>query len=120
MLGHSRTKHIIGLEHTPDLEVDTVPGLKAEIERLRQQVQELQHRVVQLEDEIFHLKSMQPPTSATIGLEMNSISSPRHSAYHGPDTLVHFNNFSIDGIMNEFRIQLLNFGSSSHRLNYLL
>ena len=31
VLGHSRTKHIIGLEHTPYLEDDTVPGLKAEI-----------------------------------------------------------------------------------------
>ena len=41
--------------------------------------------------------------SPTISLEMNSIASPRHSAYHGPDTLAHFN-FSIDGIMNEFRI----------------
>ena len=48
---------------------------------------------------------MQTPMSATISLEMNSIaSSPRHSAYHGPDTLAHFNNFCMDGIMNEFRI----------------
>ena len=45
MLGHSRTKHILGLEHT--VEDDTVPNLKAEIERLHQQVQQLQHRVVQ-------------------------------------------------------------------------
>ena len=34
---------------------------------------------------------MQSPTSAAISMEMNSIVSPRHSAYHGPDTLAHFN-----------------------------
>ena len=47
---------------------------------------------------------MQVPTSAAIRQEMNSIVSPRHSVYHGPSTLAHFNNFSIDGIMNEFRL----------------
>ena len=36
---------------------------------------------------------------------MNSIVSPRHSAYHGPDTLAHFNNFSLVGFMNEFRLR---------------
>ena len=102
MLGHSRTKHILGLEHT--VEDDTVPNLKAEIERFRQQVQQLQHRVVQLEGEILHLKSMQSPTSAAISIEMNSIVSPRHSAYHGPDTLAHFNKFSLDSIIDEFRV----------------
>ena len=27
-----------------------------------------------------------------------------HSAYHGPDTLVHFDNLSINGILNEFKL----------------
>ena len=115
MFGHSRTKHVLGLEHTS--EDDTVPGLKAEVERLRQQVQQLQQRVVQLEDELLQLKSMQVPTSAAISQEMNSIVSPRHSAYHGPDTLSHFNNFSLDGIMNEFRLhapELWNSSVASH------
>ena len=84
MLGHSRTKHIIGLEHTP--EDDSVPCLKAVIERLLQQVHQLQQRDTQLEDEVLQLKSMHSPISVTINREMNSIVSPRHSAYHEPDT----------------------------------
>ena len=102
MLGHSRTKHILSLEHIT--EDDTIPNLKAEIERLRRQVQELQQRVIHLEGEILHLKSTQSPTSPTLSLEMNTITSSRHSAYHGPDTLDHFNSFSMDGIINEFRL----------------
>lgn len=101
LCGHSRTKHILGIEPIP--EEDSTVALIMENERLQSQVHELLQQVSHLEKQVHDLKSRPSLSPSMLSLELDSILSSSHSVYHGPDTIVHFNDFSIDGIIKEFQ-----------------
>ena len=103
--GKSRQKHIFGLEEiTGDpsgvgCDSDTALQLVTEREEKQQlldKVQHLEERVLQLEQEKFDGASQ-------LSSELLSLLQPVHAAYHGPDSITHFESFSFDVIVDEFQ-----------------
>lgn len=69
---------------------------KEEKQQLLDKVQLLEERIIQLEQE----KSRGTPQLSS---EFLSLLQPVHAVYHGPDSIAHFESFSIDAIISEFQ-----------------
>ena len=93
-VGKARNSHIFGIEpkEQPGPHSDsTSQQLEQEIKlnsQLRQQVKALEERVCGLEQ---HLCG-----------QINSLTTSNHIAYHGPDTVDHFNGFTMAKLVEEF------------------
>ena len=62
---------------------------------LTNQVEDLKRRVHQLEQETANYKKLDG--------QLQSLIHPDMMSFHGPDTLSHLENFSVDGIIEELR-----------------
>ena len=110
----SRTKHIFGLEEITDTPCSSSDDLEAENRRLRLQVdnqqvrlQVMQNRIDELERQVAQLQEHIGSSAQLSSLEtqIGSLLSSQNAAYHGPDTITHFNDFSMDHIITEFKNQ---------------
>ncbi len=97
--GKSRKAHIVGIEPkdqpTSPADDNSSEQLKRSIDTnslLRQQVKALEERVSELE----HANQR-----SLVG-QINTLTSSSHSASHGPDTIRHFHEFTMDQILKEF------------------
>ena len=115
---HSRTKHIFGLEEITDkpCSSDDIHSidLEAENRRLRLQVddqqlrlQVMQNRIDELERQVAQLQKHIDSSAQSPSLEsqIGSLLSSQNTAFHGPDTITHFNDFSMDHVITEFKNQ---------------
>ena len=97
----------------------------AEVQRLKLQVHSLRSRNAELESWNIELEKQVKESSAlspsTLASQMDGMISAQYSAYHGPDTIAHFNDFSIDHLITEFKVhapdvwQLLNILGNTDR-----
>ena len=106
----SRTKHIFGLEEITDTPCSS-SDLEAENRRLRLQVddqqvrlQVMQNRIDELERQVAQLKE-NVARSPCLETQIGSLLSSQNATYHGPDTITHFNDFSMDQVITEVKNQ---------------
>ena len=101
--GKTRKAHIFGLEGREEQSQSSTTTeqvseqLRAEIEankQLREQVKALQERVHQLEQAT--------PNTQQLVIQIKCLATPTTPVYHGPDSVEHFTEFSIDTVLNEF------------------
>ncbi len=97
--GKSRKAHIVGIEPkdqpTSPADDNSAEQLKKSIDtnsQLRQQVKALEDRVSELE---------QANQRSLVG-QINTLTTSSHSASHGPDTIHHFQEFTMDQLLKEF------------------
>lgn len=111
---HDRTKHIFGLEEITDTPCVQSVDLEAENQRLRllvddQQLrlQEMLNRIDELERQVAQLQKQLDSSVQSPSLEsqVGRLLSAQNAAYHGPDTITHFNDFSMDHVITEFKSQ---------------
>ena len=90
--GKSRHMYVHGIDVS---ELDTTSS--------QLQVEELQSYIKKLEEKIANLKQLQQATvlPETIDTEVQRMLNPSLAAYHGPDTLDHFQAFSINSVIKE-------------------
>ena len=100
-LSHDRATHVIGLEEarqevsTPTSSVDK-EQLRARIRELEQTVKDLQQRVHQLEEQV-------QVTSTTLCTQADKLADRKYAVFHGPNTISHFEEFSLDKIRSEMK-----------------
>ena len=99
-----RTMHIFGIEEvrekpaTPTMEEDEEKQqLRHRIRELEETVRTLEHRVRELEQRVHVTSSLVVTTQADQLLHNNM------AVYHGPNTITHFNEFSLDTISAEIK-----------------
>ena len=115
---HDRTKHIFGLEEITDTPCSSSYVLSTDLEAENRQLrllvddqqlrlQEMQNRIEELERQVAQLQKQVDTSAQSHSLEsqIGSLSSPQNAAYHGPDTITHFNDFSIGHVITEFKNQ---------------
>ena len=103
----SRTKHVFGLEEimtpTSSGEVQSSSreaNLMSENQHLRLQILDQQSRIAELEKQVKEKSALSP---SQLTSQIDSITLAQYSAYHGPNTIAHFNDFSIDHLIKEFK-----------------
>lgn len=99
--GRSHSHYIHGIEENeiqPTDHASTMSLLEAE----RKKNEELVSRVQHLEQENAELRcaALQP---AVLESQLQQMMNPSHPVHHGPDTVAHFDCFSIDGVINDLR-----------------
>ena len=89
--GKSRKSHIFGIEpREQPVDLPNPSPLQHENSQLRQQVKALEERVHGLEEQL-------------VG-QINSLTTSKNVAYHGPDTVDHFNDFTMAKLLEEFEL----------------
>ena len=115
--GKSRMKHIFGLEAasgqgpstsqatstevTRAIVTPDCASVQKELDREREEKAQLLERIKHLEDRVAHLERLQSFSPSHLSNEMKAVMRPGNAAYHGPDTIAHFDTFSIDGVVAE-------------------
>ena len=101
--GKSRQKHIFGLEEASSeasgSNSDT--NIRLQLTREREEKQQLQARVQLLEERVEQLEKEKYFSPSQLSSEFLSLLTPQHAIYHGPDSITHFETFSIDAIIAE-------------------
>ena len=94
---HSSRKRAGDHRHTyvHGIEKGEANPLEAANHALQQQVRQLEQRVHQLEQESALARKLSQQMQSLVNLDMQS--------YHGPDTVAHLENFSIDDCIAEFQ-----------------
>ena len=96
------------------------PALKAALKR----IEELEHQNRLLQNRLHHEQEQQhhsPIPVSTLDSEVSGLLCSDLSVFHGPDTIEHFDGFSVDGVLAEIRshapvvLELLNTIGQSHR-----
>ena len=91
-VGKLRQKYIFGLDKTAEVEHSFTSDEK---EQLLERIRVLEERVEQLE------KEKSSASSSQLSSEFLSLLKPEHCVYHGPDSIVHFDSFSMDAVIAE-------------------
>ena len=101
--GKSRQKHIFGLEEASSEGAGSTSdtNLRDQLTREREDKQQLQVRVRLLEERVEQLEKEKYFSPSQLTSEFLSLLILQHAIYHGPDSITHFETFSIDGIIAE-------------------
>ena len=102
-VGKAQLLHVYGIEETQD-EVareipQQLPSLQADLMKERGTNTKLLERVQQLESQLREQQQM----PGRLELQMEAILNPNNTVYHGPDTVEHLEQFSMDDIISEFK-----------------
>ena len=105
-VGKSRQKHIFGLEKATN-----TAGAADDKLMLLRRIHDLEERVRQLENEKekvcvleSRVKVLEAERSSfSFSSEFLSLLQPQNAIYHGPDTIFHFQSFSMDAIVAEIQ-----------------
>lgn len=99
--GRSHSCYIHGIEEN-EIQLTDQASTVSLLEAERKKNEELLSRVQHLEQENAELRcaALQP---AVLESQLQQLMNPIHPVYHGPDTVGHFDSFSIDGIINDLR-----------------
>lgn len=94
--GRSHSQYIHGIEEN-EIQATDHAGIMSLLEAERMKNRDLLSRVQHLEQENADLRSvvLQP---AVLESQLQQVMNPAHPVYHGPDTVAHFDSFSIDCI----------------------
>ena len=102
--GQSKATHIFGIQlrsnpgaSTPALPISSDSSLSSDISTIEEN-RLLKERVKQLEERIHELEKHAPERFSQ---QMNHLTFPSNAIYHGPDTLQHFTDFSMDVLIDE-------------------
>ena len=107
-VGKSKAVHVVGIEDSvvsdhEEQQPDELQRQRALNAKLAERIQELEARVQCLEARIRQLEQEHTTYSPhSLRAQMGALTIPSHSTYHGPDTVGHFDVFSVD-IIAEFR-----------------
>ena len=101
--GHLRTAHMFGVEPIPAHDSSPEAHLRAENELLHKKIKELNEHIEHLEHQVRDLEEVQTVSSVRLSSEITTLLQSSHTVYHGPDTITHFNQFSIESILDEVR-----------------
>ena len=108
-VGKSKVVHVVGIEEVMDEEqqpdeIDDLQRQKAINAQLVERIQQLEEHVQHLEARIRQLEQEHHQYSPrNLKAQMGALTVPSHLTYHGPDTVGHFDAFSNDNIIAEFR-----------------
>ena len=69
---------------------------------MQNRINELERQTAQLQEQI---ESSSQSNSLSLESQLGSLSSAQNAAYHGPDTITHFNDLSTDHVITEFKNQ---------------
>ena len=86
----SHTFLVLNLGNNQLVDLPNPSPLQHENSQLRQQVKALEERVHGLEEQL-------------VG-QINSLTTSKNVAYHGPDTVDHFNDFTMAKLLEEFEL----------------
>jgi len=107
--GKPRQKHIFGLENitgeSPGQSAsDTDSDIRVRLAREREEKQKLLDRVRILEERVLQLEQEVSTHVNPVSLssELLSLLKSDYAAYHGPDSINHFESFSMNTIIDEF------------------
>ena len=105
-VGKSKAVHVVGIEEvmSEEQQPNDLARQKALNAKLIERIQELEARVQYLEARIHQLEQEHHTHSPhNLKAQMGALTISSHSTYHGPDTVGHFDMFSVDNIIAEFR-----------------
>lgn len=87
-VGKSRQKYFFGLDNTAEVEHSFTSNEKEQL------------RICVLEERVEQLKKEKSSASSSqLSSEFLSLLKPEHCVYHHPDSIVHFNSFSMDTVI---------------------
>ena len=105
-LSQDRATHVVGLEEvqaeasTPTVDVDKEKEeLKARIRELEQTVRDLRVQVAQLEEQLQATST----STSSLTTQADHLLRCNMVMYHGPNTIHHFSQFSLDSIRAEIK-----------------
>ena len=104
-VGKSHLMHVFGLEEIQEGQqssdiLQRISILENELFREREKNAKLLERVHELE---LQLEQYQKVSCGTLNRQLDAVMNPRHLVYHGPDTVEHLAQFSIDGVVSELK-----------------
>ena len=104
-VGKSHLMHVFGIEEMQESEqssdlLQRITDLESDLTREREKNANLLERVRQLE---LQLKQYQRVFCDTLNSQLETVMNPHHLVVHGPNTVEHFDQFSIDGVVSEFK-----------------
>ena len=102
-VGKSKAVHVVGIEEvmSEEQQPDDLARQKALNAKLVERIQELEARVQHLEARIRQLEEYHTHSPHNLKAQMGALTISSHSTYHGPDTVGHFDMFSVDNIITE-------------------
>ena len=107
---NTESKHLGTARHLYVLELDTIcDGGETSIsvtstsDNSSEQIAILQHQIHLLQKKVSELAQQQVSliSTQTLDTQMSQLLHPHHCIFHGPNTVDHFNELSVDGIITE-------------------
>ena len=104
-VGKAQLTHIYGIEEIQEDEQNSdflqrICSLENDLTMERERNAKLLERVHELESQ---LEQYQTLFSERMNQQMDAMMNPRHLVFHGPDTIEHLEQFSMDTIISEFK-----------------
>ena len=107
---HGKSRHVyvhgIDLNARDPMESSDVSSLQQSLSFERKRIEELESRLKQMaEQHKVELEKVRSTaiSSETLECQVQQLMHSSRAVYHGPDTLEHFDSFSIDGVISEIR-----------------
>ena len=124
-LGEKKHKYVYGIAINPEAGGDTTTDLASKVLSLEQSLQQermmkehLWQQLQQLQQEFEELKLQQQASLSAQHLDdqMQKLLRPDKSTFHGPDTVDHFQRFSLDAVIAELHTYAPDVGNLFQKL----
>ncbi len=104
--GKSRLKHVFEIESVSDDQGPSPSGysnLEILLAREAEEKRQLLQRVQYLEEQVKQLEQLQLLSLLHLSGVGNTVMHPGNAVYHGSDSITHFDTFSVDTVVTEFK-----------------
>ena len=104
LVGKAKASHVVGIEEVvmnEEQQCNELERQKAVNAKLIEHTRVLEANIHELEKRVHQLE--QQETIQNVTQQMHCLMNPSHVAFHGPDTIEHLQNFSLDSIVAKFK-----------------
>ena len=99
----SQDRYIYGIEPIYDRSQCDSDPLQQEFQSLALEREQLEKKEKELRLKVQELEQLREAEYQKLDDQMQQLLEPSNAIFHGPDTIEHFNDFSIDKVMSEIR-----------------
>ena len=102
-LGKARQSYVLGVDRMCDEEKPST-SITSRSTNSSQEIAELQRQICLLQKKVDELKQQQQSTKTSqLNEQMSQLLCPDFSVFHGPNTIDHFHQFSVDAVIAELQ-----------------
>lgn len=108
-MGKSNHRYVFGLQEQPPPVIQSTShngpsysDLVLMLESERMKNRDLEAKLKQKEDRVHELE-MTTFSAAGLGHQLDRVTNPHFQIYHGPDSIEHFDNFSVEHMISEVK-----------------